>query len=322
MGYLQIAANKTRVGAREEVPQMQSTRSIKDRRCPKRLKATLVQALAAVLREHLEPDASFVEREAEAMAVADEAVRCLLELDLQGRAHREPREVCVEGAGYRRHQPGQVVYHSLCGPLQVNRWTYRRTDIRNGPTVVPLEHSAGLIHGATPALAFSVTLALGQGPLRDYEETMRAAHRHLPSRSTLERLGKTIGMWLKDDVMDLEPIVRATEATPVDALAVVVGLDRTSVPMAEVVADAEPPPKHRHPRARRRPTPVVVHYRMAYVGTVAVVGRNGQAVVARRYAATPDEGPDHILERMMLDVHAVREARKDLPVLVIQDGAA
>jgi hypothetical protein len=287
----------------------------------KRVVSDLIDTLAVVVTERVEANPSFAAREAMALAVADEVVRRYLELELRRRAHREPREVIVEGHRYRRHQPGRVVYHSLSGPLEVTRWTYRRTDIRNGPTVVPLEHEAGLIHGATPAFAFSVTQAYGQGPLRAYEDTMRAAHRHLPSRSTLERLGKTIGMWLKDDVMDLEPLVRGAEPIPQDAHAIAMGLDRTSTPIAEPIPTTEPPPKHPHPRARRRPEPVVVHYRMAYVGTVAVFNRDGVSVAARRYAATAQDGPDNILERMTLDVQALRSQRPEVPLLVIQDGA-
>jgi hypothetical protein len=281
----------------------------------------VVGVLRAHLRGRIAADASFQEREATLLAVADEAVRACLERDLAERAASEPMEVWADGHKYRRHQPGTVTYHSLCGPLKVRRWTYRRSDVRNGPTIVPLEHGVGILHGATPALAYSVLLGFGQGPLREYEETMKAAHRHLPSRSTLERLGKTLGTWLKNDVMELEPIVRESEQVPLEAHAIVLGLDRTTVPMEEPVPDAEPPPKHPRPGARTRPIPATVHYRMAYVGTVAVVSADGAAIQARRYAATATDGPSELLERMVLDVRAIRDARPKLPLLVIQDGS-
>jgi hypothetical protein len=50
-----------------------------------------------------------------------------------------------------------------------------------------------LRENATPALAFSVVQGFAERPLRHYQAEMAAAHRHVPSRSTLERMGKRIG---------------------------------------------------------------------------------------------------------------------------------
>ena len=55
-------------------------------------------------------------------------------------------------------------YQNLVGPLHVSRPTYRRSDERNGPTVVPLELAAGLVESATPARAERV--AHGHGEVR------------------------------------------------------------------------------------------------------------------------------------------------------------
>ena len=64
------------------------------------------------------------------------------------------------------------------GTIRVRRHTYRRVDVRNEPTVVPLELVAGLAEGATPALAYNVLLGYGQ---RDMRRNLRAAtERHAP----------------------------------------------------------------------------------------------------------------------------------------------
>src|SRR2546425_798429 len=70
------------------------------------------------------------------------------------------------GQPYRRHEPGEVEYHSLCGSLHIKRWTYREIGIRNGTTRVPMEIAAGIIQKATPALALSLTQGFAKGPLR------------------------------------------------------------------------------------------------------------------------------------------------------------
>ena len=115
------------------------------------------------------------------------------------------------GVLYQQHHAGTVVYHSLCGPLEVRRATYREVGERNGPTVVPLELATGLIEGATPALAYRVALGYAQGPGRHAEEQMHADHRQPPSRSTLERLGKAIGTQVTAAAPRIEPVVRQAE---------------------------------------------------------------------------------------------------------------
>jgi hypothetical protein len=83
-----------------------------------------ITEIRRVLRAVL-PDASFAEREAAALTIADEDVRELLQQDLQVIADRFGDEVLVDGVLYRRHEPGVDPYHSLCGPLVVRHATYR-----------------------------------------------------------------------------------------------------------------------------------------------------------------------------------------------------
>src|SRR5689334_7684133 len=120
-------------------------------------------------------------------------------------------EVTVGERRYRRHAEGTRRYHTLCGAVAVRRSSYRLVGVHNGPTVVPLDLGAGLWKNATPALAFSVTQGFAAGPLRHYQAEMATAHRRVPSRSTLERIGKRIGGESESAVDDVAPWVRADE---------------------------------------------------------------------------------------------------------------
>ncbi len=80
----------------------------------------------------------------------------------------------VNGAVYRRHATGTKRYHTLVGAIDVERASYRVVGVHNGPTVVPLDLAAGIVENATPALAFSVTRAFAERPLRHYEDEMQA----------------------------------------------------------------------------------------------------------------------------------------------------
>jgi hypothetical protein len=225
--------------------------------------------------------ASFAEREVALLEAANVACRLDLEAELQAAADTHTTDLRIDGVLYERHQEGSADYHSLCGTMRIRRPTYRKAGERNGPTVVPLELAAGLIEGATPALAYRVTLGYAQGPGRHAEEQIHADRRAPPSRSTMERMAKAIGTRVKTSAPRIEPMLRQQETLPEGAHAISTGLDRTSVPMEEQRPAGSPAATRRKkrtkPYVRKAPLPVDVKYRMAYVGTVSVVDQDGDA---------------------------------------------
>lgn len=291
----------------------------------KQAEARLQDALARVVALKAAREARFETFERICLETANEATRRCLERELQRLADEYPDVVRVQGRGYRRHQRGRVRYHSLCGSVEVERFTYRDIAVRNGPTVTPVELGAGLIQGATPAMAFAVAQGFAQMPSRHVEQQFKAMHRAPPSRSTLERLGHGLGGAAKREVIEIETRLRPQEVLPSGAHALAVGLDRTTVPIIEERPPGQPPSTPRKtrkkPYQRRPPHPFDVNYRMAYVGTVTIVDRDGDKLLTRRYAATPEEGPDDLVARVMADIRRAREQAPKLPIVVVQDGA-
>lgn len=287
-----------------------------------------VAEVSAALRRatdlKLASGARFADREVALLAVANEACRSDLQAELQRISDALPDRILVNGVPYARHEDGSGDYHSLCGTMRIRRPTYRKVAERNGPTIVALDLAAGIIEGATPALAYRVALGYAQGPGRWAEEQMHADHREPPSRSTLERMAKEIGTNAKASAPRIEPLLRQEEKLPEGAHAVTVGLDRTSVPMEEQRPEGVPPSTRRKkrtkPYVRAVPPPVDVKYHMAYVGTVSVVDNDGEALITRRYAVSGEDDPQEILPRMMADVLRAREQRR-MRVGVLQDGA-
>ena len=232
----------------------------------------------------------------------------------------------VDGVIYQRHEPGIVRYFTLCGAVDIERWTDREMGVRNGPTLVPLDLDAGLVERTTPALGFRIALGYAKDHMRSCAEDMTADHRCPPSRSTLERVAKAIGTAATRVAPRIEPRLRRAERVPDGAVAISLGLDRTSVPMEEDVPAGETPAtrrKTRHtPYTRKKPAPVNVNYRMAYVGTISFHDADGTALATRRYTAAAHESPtDRLVRPMMADLrHALRPVPA-LAVGVIQDGA-
>jgi hypothetical protein len=155
---------------------------------------------------------------------------------------------------------------------------------------------------------------------------MSAAHRQVPSRSTVERIGKAVGNRAKEAAPSIQRYLRLGEKVPDDACAISLGLDRTAVPYEEKREEGQPPKTRRkkrtNPYVRKPPEPVDVNYHMDYVATFCLVDSSGENLVTRKYAATHQEGPDGIVKQLMADARAAKRLRPDLKVGVVQDGAA
>jgi hypothetical protein len=197
------------------------------------------------------PEANFAEREEAVLALFEEAGRGLVEEELQALADGFGERVVVGGVEYKEHEPGTVQYYCLSGTIRVRRSSYRRVGIHNGPTVVPLELAAGLAEGTTPALAYNVLHGYALRDMRQHAASLTAAHRVPPPRATLERLAKRLAKAAHEAAPRVEAVLRQTEKVPEDARGICIGLDRTSVPMAEeraASAPAKPERKRRKPR--------------------------------------------------------------------------
>jgi len=117
-----------------------------------------------------------------------------------------------------------------------------------------------------------------------------------------------IGTEVKKVAVRLEHRLRVEEVVPEAAIAINLGLDRTSIPMYEDErCDGE---------VRR-----VLHYRMGYVGTLTFTDCEGQSLLSRRYAVPAHVDPEHILVRLMADLRRAREQQPHLRIAVVQDGA-
>ena len=290
------------------------------------LEAELQRVFEKVVDARAGADSSFEQREAAALALANDVTKQHLENDLKRIEAGFDETILIDGVPYKRsHEPTPGRYPSLCGALEVPRSLYREVGKRNGPTVVPLELAAGLVEGVTPALAYSIALDYTKQTSREYVESMAASHRRPPSRSTVERIARQLGTKARAWAPSIERYLRPGEGVEEGAVAISVGLDRTSVPYEEVRPEGAPPATRRKerkkPYVRTPPPPVDTKYRMDYVGTVSLVDADGDKLVTRKYTATHEEGCAGILKRMMADIRGWKGKSRDLVVGIVQDGA-
>ena len=290
-----------------------------------------VKALTEAVMEELPADANFREFEKVLLETSNEVERRVLSNQLEWISRRYDIDfLMIDGIKYKRHELGEVEYHSLCGSMKISRYTYRQVGIHNGPTVVPMDLAAGLMERATPALAFRAALGDAQCPSRQWEEQLRASYRQPPSRSTLERIAKKIGDAARKVAPEMIPVIRIEEEAHKNAVALSIGLDRTTIPMEEPLrkGDVRDPSlkRRKKPYVRKPPHPVEVNYRMAYVGTVSAVDEDGESVQTYKYGCSADVDPKDILKMMTDDLLHIQGKRKasrlpKMPIGIVQDGA-
>ena len=143
-------------------------------RAQEKILSTIGTLFDELIEVGLDPDSDFSSREEQTFNWTNEVGRRHLAANLQAMSdgfsdrlrikRREDEADCtVEELGlnwraYHLHHRAPRVYFTLCGPLKLERSTYREVGLYNGPTVVPLDLKVGFLEGLSPLLAKSVAL--------------------------------------------------------------------------------------------------------------------------------------------------------------------
>ena len=233
----------------------------------------------------------------------------------------------IEGVAYRRlRQPSSTEYFGMWGSYRIEEALYRQAGMRNGPTIKPLEKRAGMVtKSMTPMLAR--TLGEMQADMTSREAAKRLRRLGLGSgeRAYVADHVHRLEVELADQVDELEQAAREAEKLPEGVASISCGMDRRSIPMEED-RPVEQPPKtdrrvRRRPYVRKKPGPIDVNYRMAYVGTVSLVDEDAQAIRTMRYTMEADGDAQELAKRIRAEVEGLLGKRPSLPISIVQDGA-
>ena len=132
-----------------------------------------------------------------AIGINGEGRRQILGVELSNRESRSSWTTLspeVDGVIYQRHEPGIVRYFTLCGAVDIERWTYREMGVRNGPTLVPLDLDAGLVERTTPGARLPDCPGLREGS----HAQLRGGYDGRPPMSALAQHAGTGGQGHRD----------------------------------------------------------------------------------------------------------------------------
>lgn len=225
-------------------------------------------------------------------------------------------QVLINDKLHKRVGRYEASYKTRQGPVEVERSLYREVGVRNGPTVDVVSLRAGAVEdGWLPETAQAMAHLMACGTSREADSTAKALGRLPYSRSSFERVGHAVGALYGSQRPRVEAALAPAWQVPEEAQSVSVSLDRVSVPMEE------PRPKPRgRPKAKAPKRPVTRAFRMAYVGTVTLHDKEGQALKTLRYGRMPQGDAKLLAQRMAQDVQQVLSQRL-LPVVVLTDGS-
>lgn len=259
-------------------------------------------------------DYANIEREvgAATASIEREAHRVILSsLDVDA-----PR-IRISGNAYTRVGRYDATYYTMAGPAVVERSVYRRDDERNGKVVDAVSLRAGVVaDGWLPQTARAMAHHVQRGTAREAEASAEETGRLVYSRSSFDRVAHAVGELYADCNDDIEDALITAYELPEEARSVSVGLDRVSMPMIEPRALPPGRPKKDSPKR-----PITVAWRMAWVATVTLHDREGNALHTIRYGAMPDDGCESLLHGISGDVNELLNKRPRLKLVLMSDGA-
>ena len=242
--------------------------------------------------------------------------------------------VTVSGVVYRQSLESSKTYLTAAGPVTVNRHLYRPSG-RGSKSICPLEWRAGIVDGLwTPRAARQGAFVMAHLTPREGAELFGELGGMQPSRSTLDRLPKTLSTHWEAHRDAWEETLRASETVPVAAAVLAVSLDGVMAPMATQSAHegsegatkkaATFEPEVPEPGAPGSVPSVASgnrHYREASCGTATLYSEEGERLSTVRYGRMPEYKKATLCDQLEAECQSILAVRPDLKVVKLADGA-
>jgi hypothetical protein len=222
----------------------------------------------------------------------------------------------VGGSSYQPVLQSAETYLSSAGPVRVERHLYRPAG-GNAKSICPLELRAGIINGYwTPQAARHGAFVMAQLPAGAAEALFQELGTMQPSRSTLDRLPRTLSAHWEAHRQEWEAAVQSQEAVPAEATTLAVSVDGVMAPLKaqgeDRAAKRTAPGKHASgPRG----------YREVGCGTLTLYDQEGERLQTLQYARMPEHKKVTLGEQVQAEVQAILGARPDLRRVYLADGA-
>lgn len=210
-----------------------------------------------------------------------------------------------------------ATYNTLAGGIEVTRTLYREVGERNGPTLDPIALRVGALNDYwLPGTAKAIAHELQKGTSREAEVSARQVGRLPYSRSSMERVGHSVGALFVAVHARIEDELIDEMEMPEGAASISVSVDRVSIPMEEPRSRPRGRPRKNAPK-----NPVERVYRMAYCATTTIHDCEGRALKTLRNGWMPGTDKEAISEVLGRNVMSLRIKAPHLRMVLLADGA-
>ena len=221
----------------------------------------------------------------------------------------------VGGVNYQPVLLAAETYLSAAGPVRVERHLYRPAG-RNAKSLCPLEVRAGIISGYwTPRAARHGAFVMAQLPTRAAEALFAELGAMQPSRSTLDRLPRTLSAHWETHRVAWEAAVQAQETVPGEATTLTLSVDGVMAPLKPLAAERV---TKRAAAGKHASGPT--GYREVGCGTLTLYDREGERLQTVQYARMPEHKKVTLGQQLQAEAQAILATRPDLRRVYLADG--
>lgn len=223
----------------------------------------------------------------------------------------------IDGKGFRRVLRSAQTYMTSAGEVTVERWLYRDRDDDQARTVSPMELRLGIVDGFWTGKAAKAALwVVTQMTPKKAEELFERVGNMDPSKSSLDRLPKTLSARWEEDREAHEVVLRDAMVIPEGAVSVAVSLDGVLAPME----GTQPVEKRNEAAAEGRVIKGPVGYREVGCATLSFCDAKGDLLGAVRLARAPEPNKRTLKTMLAAELGAALAKRSSLKVVKIADG--
>lgn len=225
----------------------------------------------------------------------------------------------VNGQAHRRVLRAAQTYTTLAGEVVVERWLYRDRDDDTVESISPLEKRLGIVGGFwTPNAAKTAFWVVSQMVPQKAEELFKRVGGMGPSKSSLDRLPKTLSEQWEANREAYEAVLRDAIVIPEGTASVAVSLDGVMAP----IDGGTPTATLRNTAAKaglisKGPA----GYREVGCATLSFCDDEGDLLGAIRLARAPESKKVTLKATLAAELMAVLRLRPDLRIVKVADGS-
>jgi hypothetical protein len=223
----------------------------------------------------------------------------------------------LDGMRLRRVLNSETTITTAAGDVKVRHTLYKDRTDPSAKSVSALKRRLGVIDGFTPHAAALAEFLVTELVPEKAAETLRRIGNMTPSKSTLDRLPKSLSKTWEQDRATYEAALRDASEVPVGTVTVAVSLDGVLAPMEDGGRVA----KRQEAAEQGRLTKGPAGYREVGCGTLSFCNETGEMIAAIRIARSPEMKKKTLKEMLRAELDAVLAKAPHLKVVKLADGA-